>query len=125
MLPAHASAEQLDAAIAAVASGLAVLPADDVSAVAHDLPDPDPSAVGRQSGSWQEGDDYPLESLTPREEEVLELLADGLSNKAIATTLKISEHTAKFHVASVLAKLGVSNRAEAVRQGLRRGLVSI
>jgi DNA-binding CsgD family transcriptional regulator len=73
-------------------------------------------------------DDEPAgeaEALTPREREALGLLADGLSNKAIAARLGISEHTAKFHVASVLAKLGAANRADAVRRGVRRGLVSV
>ncbi|MCA1615145.1 MAG: response regulator transcription factor [Acidobacteria bacterium] len=63
------------------------------------------------------------EALTPREREVLEMLAEGLSNKEIAWRLNISEHTVKFHLASVFAKLDVSTRTEAVMQGLRRGLL--
>jgi two-component system nitrate/nitrite response regulator NarL len=61
--------------------------------------------------------------LTPRELEVLRLLADGLSNKLIADRLDISEHTAKFHVVAIFGKLGVTSRTEAVVEGLRRGLV--
>jgi DNA-binding NarL/FixJ family response regulator len=64
-----------------------------------------------------------LDALTPREREVLDVLAEGLSNKEIAWRLKISEHTVKFHVASIFAKLNVSTRAEAVMQGIRRGLI--
>lgn len=65
------------------------------------------------------------EPLTPREREVLELLAEGLPNKAIAARLAISDQTAKFHVASICGKLGASNRTEAVRIALSRGLVTI
>jgi two-component system, NarL family, response regulator YdfI len=65
------------------------------------------------------------EPLTAREREVLEWLAEGLSNRAIADRLDISEHTVKFHVASVYGKLGVSTRTQAVRRGLRRGLISM
>jgi len=63
--------------------------------------------------------------LTPRETEVLGLLAEGLANKEIAARLSISTHTAKFHVESVLRKLDAANRAEAVREGIRRGLIGI
>jgi len=73
----------------------------------------DPERVGRQ------------ESLTPREQEVLELLAEGLPNKAIAAQLGISDQTVKFHVASISAKLGATNRTEAVRIALRRGLLTL
>ena len=65
------------------------------------------------------------EALTPREREVLALLAEGLSNKAIADRLAISEHTAKFHVNAVLAKLGVQRRTEAVVRAARMGLVTL
>lgn len=63
------------------------------------------------------------EPLTERETEVLQLLAQGLANKQIALSLGISEHTVKFHVSSIYSKLGASNRTEAVRQGIRKGLV--
>lgn len=63
--------------------------------------------------------------LTPREIEVLGLLAEGLANKEIAARLSFSTHTAKFHVESVLRKLEAANRAEAVREGIRRGLIGI
>jgi DNA-binding NarL/FixJ family response regulator len=65
------------------------------------------------------------EPLTVREREVLELLGRGLSNKMIARDLKISEHTVKFHVSSAYAKLGASNRAEAVSLGARLGYISL
>jgi len=64
-----------------------------------------------------------IESLTDRENEVLQLLAQGLANKQIALALSISEHTVKFHISAMYAKLGASNRTEAVRLGLLRGLV--
>jgi DNA-binding NarL/FixJ family response regulator len=63
--------------------------------------------------------------LTPRELEVLELLAEGLPNKAIGTRLSISDQTVKFHVASIISKLGASNRTDAVRLAVRRGLISM
>nr|WP_217442862.1 response regulator transcription factor [Myxococcus sp. CA033] len=65
------------------------------------------------------------DALTPREREVLALLAEGLSNKAIADRLSISEHTAKFHVNAVLGKLGVQRRTEAVVRAARMGLVTL
>jgi len=65
------------------------------------------------------------EALTPRELEVLEVLAEGLSNKAIASRLAITEHTVKFHVSSIFAKLGAENRTDAVRRGVRRGLITL
>jgi DNA-binding NarL/FixJ family response regulator len=64
-------------------------------------------------------------TLTPREMDVLRLMAQGLGNKSIARELAISSHTAKYHVASVLAKLGAHTRAEAVSRGIRRGLVPL
>jgi DNA-binding CsgD family transcriptional regulator len=63
--------------------------------------------------------------LTPRETEVLGLLAEGLANKEIAARLSFSTHTAKFHVESVLRKLDAANRAEAVKEGIRRGLIGV
>ena len=63
--------------------------------------------------------------LTAREVDVLELLAEGLPNKAIAARLGISDQTVKFHVAAILAKLGATNRTEAVRRGVRGGLITL
>ncbi len=70
-------------------------------------------------------DDQLGEPLTHRELEVLEHLAGGLSNKAIAARLGISDQTVKFHVASITGKLAVTNRTEAVRRALRLGLVAL
>lgn len=65
------------------------------------------------------------EQLTPRELEVLELLAEGMSNSAIASRLSISEHTVKFHVSSICGKLGAENRTDAVRRGVRLGMITL
>ena len=70
-------------------------------------------------------DEDMLEELTARERQVLRLLGDGLGNKQIAARLDISEHTAKFHISSILGKLNVTSRTEAVSQGIRRGLIHI
>jgi len=67
----------------------------------------------------------PVEQLTAREVQVLELLAEGLSNKAIAERLAISDQTVKFHVASISGKLGATNRTDAVRRAVRRGLITL
>jgi DNA-binding NarL/FixJ family response regulator len=84
--------------------------------LAHDPGLDNPHA---RAGEWIQ------EALTPREVEVLELLAEGLPNKSIAERLGISDQTVKFHVASILGKLGASNRTDAVRRALRRGLISV
>jgi DNA-binding NarL/FixJ family response regulator len=65
------------------------------------------------------------EPLTPREIEVLELLAEGLPNKAIAARLGISDQTVKFHVSSISGKLRAANRTDAVRKAVRRGLITL
>ena len=65
------------------------------------------------------------EPLTPREIQVLELVAEGLPNKAIAARLDISDQTVKFHVSSICGKLGATNRTDAVRRALRRGLITL
>jgi DNA-binding NarL/FixJ family response regulator len=70
----------------------------------------------------EEGFDEPL---TPREVQVLELLAEGLPNKAIAVRLQISDQTVKFHVSSISGKLGEKNRTDAVRRAVRRGLITL
>ena len=90
-------------------------------------------ALDRHS-DWIPGAAFPLSNqedpppdgtLTAREREVLQQMAQGLPNKQIAARLNISQHTVKFHVASILAKLGASSRTEAVTTGARRGLVSL
>jgi DNA-binding NarL/FixJ family response regulator len=75
-------------------------------------------AAGRRPGA-------PVEPLTAREQDVLDLLANGLPNKSIALRLGISDQTVKFHVASICGKLGAANRTEAVRLAIRLGLVAI
>jgi len=65
------------------------------------------------------------EALTPREVQVLELVAEGLSNKTIADRLGISDQTVKFHIASISGKLGAANRTDAVRRAVRRGLIAL
>jgi len=66
-----------------------------------------------------------VEELTPREIDVLRLLAEGFANREIASRLEISEHTIKFHIRSILAKLGASTRTEAVTRGFRAGLIEL
>jgi NarL family two-component system response regulator YdfI len=111
-----AAREEIVAAIKAVTNGLVVLPRELVAmliggtALADGLPDGDDSAGAR---------------LTPRELEVLAAMADGASNKAIARRLDISFHTAKFHVAAILAKLDADSRTEAVTRAAQLGLVML
>jgi len=111
VLPAGITHSELIAALGAVTSGLIVLHPSTIAAIPH-------AAVNtsRATEEW-------IEPLTKREKEVLQMLAAGLGNKEIAAKLNISDHTAKFHVGSILGKLGVSTRAEAVATGIRRGLV--
>ena len=74
--------------------------------------------------SAEEGD-ATIETLTAREADVLELLAEGLSNKGIAARLGISDQTVKFHLATIYGKLGTHSRTESVREAVRRGLVTL
>ncbi|HEX8680821.1 MAG TPA: response regulator transcription factor [Ardenticatenaceae bacterium] len=114
LLSPTAATEELLAAISAVSQGLVVLPLE--------LSERMFSSYTSFGTLEPEPMDEPL---TPREAEVLELLSQGLSNKMIARQLQISEHTVKFHVSSVYAKLGASSRADAVSRGARRGLITL
>ena len=81
--------------------------------------------AARAPDEGRQDDDLILEPLTPRELDVLQLLAEGLANKAIARRLAISDQTVKFHVAAICGKLGAANRTDAVRRAFQRGLVTI
>lgn len=113
VLPRDARAEEIIAAVAGSALGLVVLPAGSAALLAL------PAAPARPAA--QPG----VETLTPRELEVLRMLAEGTGNKQIARRLGISEHTVKFHVGSILAKLGAGSRTEAVTTGVRQGLIMV
>ncbi|TAK12431.1 MAG: response regulator transcription factor [Anaerolineae bacterium] len=113
LLPVEASEEELLAAVAALHEGLVAASPE----MLLPLLGPGPSSVRMT-------DDL-VDDLTDRELEVLARLADGLANKQIAAALGISDHTVKFHVSSIYTKLGVTNRAEAVRMAARLGLISL
>lgn len=112
VLSSNATGSQIAAAVEAVAVGLGVF---------------DPGPVEQFSPLHRmHGPPAPLpESLTAREIEVLRAMAEGLANKEIAGRLDISENTIKFHVASVMGKLGAGSRTEAVMLGIRHGIVLI
>ncbi len=110
VVPPDAPPEELAAATTAVTQGLIVLPKPLTERLLQE-----PAAPVEELA----------EPLTAREGEVLELLSRGLSNRLIARELHISEHTVKFHISSLYAKLQVNNRTEAVSQGARHGLISL
>jgi DNA-binding NarL/FixJ family response regulator len=110
VLSRDATLEEIEAAVHAVSVGLVVVSSAEIPAL---VPQARPV-----SGVL-------AEPLSDREIEVLDLIAEGLSNKLIAYQLSISEHTVKTHVASILAKLGATSRTEAVSQAIRRGLVKL
>jgi two-component system, NarL family, response regulator YdfI len=110
LLPRDAPAPAILAAVEAAANGLAVIDPQELEGL---LGSPIPAEAADTGGA----------PLTPRELEVLRMMADGAANKEIAWKLAISEHTVKFHVASVMGKLNASSRTEAVTRGLRRGLI--
>ena len=106
VLPTDASADELQAAVFALDQGLIVGTSPLLFPLYNEVL-------------------LPPTPLTEREAEVLELLAQGMANKQIANALHISEHTVKFHVSSIYDKLNVTNRTEAVRQGLRSGWIAL
>ena len=92
-----------------------------LQAVAHGLLVTDPAAA-----ETPEADEFTaVETLTAREHDVLQLLAEGLANKEIARRLHISDHTVKFHVNAILGKLGARTRTEAVTRAARQGLITL
>ena len=111
-LPVNASEDELNIAIHALAEGLWIAAPN----LIHDL-------LPRKQFQRLDDGELITPALTGRETEVLQLAAQGLANKQIAMRLGISEHTIKFHLSSLYAKLGVSSRTEAVRAGVRRGMV--
>ena len=114
ILPRYATPEEIIAAIQAAATGLVAL---------H--PEVFDSMLSRIRPGQQSELDPSGQILTPREIEVLRMIAEGLGNKEIASKLSISDHTVKFHISSIFAKLGASNRAEAVTLGIRHGLIMV
>ncbi len=114
VLSAEANADELVAAIAAVAEGLWVGAPGLVEGLMR-LP----------KGGEGLGEESLTEPLTAREKEVLHKMSGGLANKQIALELGISEHTVKFHLSALYAKLGASSRTEAVRRGIELGLISL
>lgn len=106
LLPVDAEPCQIDAALRAVAAGLTVRTAPTVS-------------------GFRALEEVAAPLLTPREIEVLSAIGDGLSNKAVARRLGISQHTVKFHVESLFRKLGAMSRADAVRKGLKQRLLEL
>ncbi len=108
ILPRHVGTAQLDAALHAAAAGLLVRT---------------PREAFRDG--FRPAADDPPPVLTPREAEVLTLVGQGMSNKAVARALGISVHTVKFHLEALFAKLDATSRAEAVAKGLRDGAIEL
>lgn len=109
VVPIDISAARLQSALRAIHAGLQVI---------------DPAVTREDSESRAVATSSP-EELTEREQEVLAMLAEGLSNKEISSRLAISTHTVKFHISSILGKLGATSRTEAVSIGIRSGRVAI
>lgn len=122
MLPHNASADEISAIVNSAAAGLFSFSPESAEEFLSLFVETDLSASPVENNK-QSFEDEMIETLTPREAEILEMLTDGASNKSIAYQLNISEHTVKFHVASIFGKLGVNTRTEAVTQSLRRGLI--
>jgi DNA-binding NarL/FixJ family response regulator len=120
ILPRSAACDEIVGAIKAVAHGFAILPRALMSTLLEGASTADDSLADELPA----GDDAGAR-LTPRELEVLAAMADGASNKAIARRLEISFHTAKFHVAAILAKLDADSRTEAVTRAAQLGLVML
>ena len=125
VLVGNVTGTQLAGAISSAVSGLITLSSDLAELVRQGLVAEFKDEQGSDAVGAIPGDDGNPEHLTRREREVLEMMADGFSNKEIAAQLSISAHTVKFHISSILGKLGASSRTEAASIGLRRGLITI
>jgi two-component system, NarL family, response regulator YdfI len=117
LLPRDAPPAAILAAVNGAASGMALIDPQELESL---LSVSAPARAMEAAGAAT-----PAAPLTPRELEVLRMMADGAANKEIAWRLGISEHTVKFHVASILGKLDAGTRTEAVARGLRSGLILI
>ncbi|MCC6930347.1 MAG: response regulator transcription factor [Gemmatimonadaceae bacterium] len=117
VLPRDADGQEILAALEAVHAGLAVVPAADAQALASTA---SPRSTPRRRNDVPAAAPPPL---SPREREILALVAEGMGNKIVAARLGISEHTVKTHVASIFQKLGADTRAEAVAIGARSGVI--
>jgi two-component system, NarL family, response regulator YdfI len=111
ILPRDSSMEEILAAIQAAHAGMVLLDADVTQNLASRIPAPPAQPAPA------------LDDLTPREIEVLRMLAEGLGNREMASRLGISDHTVKFHISSILDKLGAATRTEAVTMGIRMGII--
>src|SRR5579872_2133929 len=111
ILPRDADADEIVRSIHMAARGLVVLDPEVAMALSQRVPSSSPELSD------------PAEDLTPRELEVLQMLAEGLGNRQMASRLGISEHTVKFHISSIFDKLSASSRTEAVTLGIRAGLI--
>jgi Response regulator containing a CheY-like receiver domain and an HTH DNA-binding domain len=112
VLPIDAAQDELLAGVRALSAGLWVAAPQMITKLF--------SQAAVTLSSIDEGESEPL---TPRESEILQHVAQGLTNKQIAWKLSISEHTVKFHISSIYSKLGATNRTEAVRMGARQGII--
>ena len=116
ILPRESSEDEIVSAVIAADRGLVLLDPEITKELASQT---------RTVSTTSENAADRLEELTAREAEVLRLMAEGFGNKQIAARLGISDHTVKFHISSILAKLNVSSRTEAVTQGIRMGLIVV
>lgn len=111
ILPRDSSMDEILPAIQAAYAGFVLLDAETTQTLAARIPTPAAQPAPA------------LDDLTPREVEVLRMLAEGLGNREMAGRLGISDHTVKFHISSILDKLGASTRTEAVTMGIRMGII--
>jgi DNA-binding NarL/FixJ family response regulator len=120
VLPDDSSLEEVVAAVEAAAAGLVIVPSEQV----RELVGPRPAVASARDFAGTPGrSESRRPALTPREREILAMLAEGLPNKSIASRLGISDHTVKTHLEAIFDKLGASSRAEAVARAVRSGLL--